>query len=226
MRISVALAAILLSALGLCEQNNAPPTTMTKMVVRLSGPSIKPRSHGALPRTIYRAGAHYARIEDPPDARQQVQKLIVIAEPNAYSVNLIDKKGTHATDLGGPNDMHLPIVLPFDPKRRVPELDRLEFGDEFAFFQDAHAKKELGPIINAKPTDSYVIDAANGRGVLIVKSGTETPIKLSWQTTDGSFSYEYIEYEDKPFDPALFAKPAGIAYKEVPPDDSGSENGP
>jgi hypothetical protein len=201
-----------------------PPATMTKMLVRLSGPGIKPNSHSALPRTIYRAGAHYARIEDPPDSRQQVEKVTIIAEPDAYSLNLLDKKGTHAIDQGGANDLHLPIVLPFDPKHQLPTLDRLEFGSEFEFFEQAGATKEAGPIINALPTDAYVLKTASGPATLVVKGGTEKPIKLSWQMPDGLYTYEYTSYEDVPFDHQLFSKPAGFKLKEMPPD-NGPEKG-
>lgn len=202
------------------QTNIKPPDTMIKMVVRLMGPQVKPGSPAALPRVIYRAGPHYARIEDPPDARQQMQKLTIIAEPDAYSVNLIDKKGTHAIDQGGPNDLHVPVVLPFDPKHMLTNLDRLEFGDEFDFFQDAHAVKEAGPIINAKPTDAYVVKTAEGTATLVVKSGTQVPITLSWQTKDGPYTYEYISYEEIPFDAGLFTKPTGITYREIHPDTS------
>lgn len=197
---------------------NQPPATMTKMSVRLSGPGIKPKSHSALPRTIYRAGPHYARIEDPPDSRQKIEKVTIIAEPDAYSFNLFDKTGTHAIDQGGANDLHLPIVLPFDPKHELPTLDRLEFGSEFEFFEQAGATKEAGPIINAQPTDAYVFKIPTGAATLVVKPGTETPIKLSWQMRDGTYTYEYISYQDVPFDPQLFAKPAGVKLKEMPPD--------
>jgi len=205
------------------QQQPAPPpvpTTMTKMLVRLSGPGIKPKSFAALPRTIYRAGAHYARLDDPPDSREQMEKVTIIAEPDAYSINLMDKTGTHAIDQGGPNDLHLPIVLPFDPKHKLGSLDRLEFGDEFDFFEQAGAAKQAGPIINAKPTDAYRLQTPEGSAVLVVKSGTETPIKLSWQMSDGTYSYEYTIYKDVPFDSKLFAKPAGFKLKEIPPDNS------
>jgi len=197
---------------------NQTPATMTKMEVRLIGPGIAPNSHAALPRKIYRAGSHYARIEDPPDARQKMQKLTIIAEPDAYSVNLIEKTGTHVLDQGGVNDMHLPIVLPFDPKHKLTNLDRLEFGDELAFFEDAGAQKVTGPTINAKPTDAYVLETAEGKATLVVKAGTHVPIKLSWTTPEGMYAYEYTIYEDEPFDATLFAKPAGIKYKEIAPD--------
>lgn len=211
-------ASILLLLVPAQNAQDQPPDTMTKMEVRLTGPGIKPYSHAALPRKIYRAGAHYARMEDPPDARQQIEKLVIIAEPDAYSVNLTAKTGTHAVDQGGANDLHLPIVLPFDPKHKLTNLDRLEFGDEFDFFKDAGAEKKAGPIINAKPTDAYQIETPQGVATLVVKSGTEIPIKLSWQTPEGTYTYEYIVYEDVPFDATLFAKPAGIKYKEMPAD--------
>jgi len=197
-----------------------PPATMTKILVRLIAPGVKPKSHSALPRTIYRAGPHYARIEDPPDSRQRIEKVTIIAEPDAYSLNLLDKTGTHAIDQGGANDLHLPIVLPFDPKHELANLDRLEFGSEFEFFEQAGATKEAGPIVNAQPTDAYVMKTPDGPATLVVKAGTETPIKLSWQMPDGTYTYEYTSYEDLPFNPRLFTKPAGIKLKEMPPDNS------
>jgi hypothetical protein len=212
------LAAYFASVICAQTPENQLPSTMLKMEVRLIGPGIKPRSHAALPRRIYRAGAHYARIEDPPDARQQMQKLVIIAEPGAYSVNLIDRTGTHAVDQGGPNDLHLPVVLPFDPKHNLPKLDRLEFGKELAFFKDAGAIKDAGPIINAKLTDAYRLSTDGGSATIVVRSGTDVPIKLSWHTAEGTYTYEYIVYQTVPFDASLFTKPAGIRFKEIPPD--------
>ena len=186
--------------------------------MRLTGPGIKPGSHAALPKAIYRAGPQYARIEDPPDARQKQEKLTIIAEPDAYSVNLIDKKGMHAIDQGGPNDLHLPIVLPFDPNHELPQLDRLEFGDELDFFVKAGATKTAGPIINAKPTDAYVLKIPTGIAKLVLREGSDVPVFLSWQANNGTYRYEYIAYQDLPFNPVLFQKPAGVQFRNIEPD--------
>ena len=194
------------------------PSEMTKIVVRLIGPSVKPNSHAALPKTIYVADPHYARIEDPPDARQGIQKLTIVAEPDAYSVNLIDRKGTHAIDQGGANDLHLPIILPFDPRHQLGVLDKLEFGDEFGFFQEAGATYSPGPIINAKPTDAFVLHTPHGMATLVVRSGTHIPITISWQSQGAIYTYEYVSYQNVPFNPALFKKPEGIAFREIPVD--------
>ncbi|MBV9502992.1 MAG: hypothetical protein JO138_26770 [Acidobacteriaceae bacterium] len=202
------------------QEPQAYPKTMTKIVVRLIGPGIKPGSFAALPRTIYSSAPHYARVEDPPDAKQHVHKLTIIAEPDAYSLNLIDREGTHAIDQGGPNDLHLPIVLPFDPNHELPELDDLEFGDELHFFKQAGASRRAGPIINGKPTDEYVLDTANGPATLVVRSQSQAPVFLTWHAKDGTYKYEYIIYQELPFDPKLFAKPAGVRLKDIPPDNS------
>ena len=201
-----------------------PPPTMTKMVVRLMGPGIKPGSFAALPKTIYRAGNHYSRIEDPPDARQHVQKLMIVVEPDAYSVNLIDRQGTHAIDGGGPNDLHLPIVLPFDSQHRLGKLDRLEFGAEYDLFEAAGAEKQAGPLINAKPTGAYQLQTPQGPARLTVRAGTKTPVFLTWQTADGTYKYEYISFEELPFEASLFAKPGGIRWKEMRPDPKARPN--
>jgi hypothetical protein len=193
------------------------PAEMTKMVVRLMGPGVKPGSYAALPRTVYRAGAKFARMDDPPDARQLMQKTTIIAEPDAYSINQAGKTGTHAIDQGGKDDLHLPIVLPFDPNHKLGDLDRIEFGAELEFFQQAGATKSAGPQINAKPTDLYELRMPWGNSQLITRENSDVPVFLSWTTKEGTYKYEYITYQDVPFQASLFTRPTGIKYREIPP---------
>jgi hypothetical protein len=226
MKMNLPLSAILIASAIPCAwagKADDQPSSMIRMVVRVMGPGIKPGTFPALPKTIYRAGAHHARIEDPPDARQRLQKLTIISEPDAYSINLITRRGTHAVDQGGPDDLHLPIVLPFDPKHRLPKLDRLEFGDEYSFFEEAGAEKQGGPVINGKPTDSLRLGPAEGGATLVLRSGTEIPITLTWHGDGGDYKYEYIEYKELPYDTNLFKKPEGITYREIPPDNTGRD---
>ncbi|HEY7307687.1 MAG TPA: hypothetical protein VH601_26425 [Bryobacteraceae bacterium] len=200
------------------------PANMRKIVVRLMGPGIRPGSFAALPRTIYCAGSRYARVEDPPDARQRIEKLTIIAEPDAYSLNLIDKTGTHAIDHGGPEDIHLPVVLPFDPKHGLGHLDRLEFGDEIGFFESSGARKQAGPIVNGKPTESYVLQTPGGPATLVVKTDTDVPLSISWHSKGEVYKYEYIAYNDVPFNPALFEKPVGFQLREIQADNTNEEH--
>lgn len=194
------------------------PSTMTKMVVRLGGPGIAPGSIAAMPKTIFRAGEDYVRIEDPPDARQKIQKLTIITGHDAYSVNLIDRRGTHAVEQSGTSDMRVPVVLPFDSKHRLGKLDSVEFGAEYDFFVAAGAQKINGPMINAKATDAYVLQTPLGTARLIMRPETHTPIYLRWDTPEGPYQYEYIAYEEVPFQSQLFTKPVGITWKEIASD--------
>src|SRR3954453_21092304 len=93
---AVLIASIVPGAWG--SAGDDQPSTMIRMVVRVMGPGIKHGSQSALPKVIYREGAHHARIEDPPNARERIQKLTIISEPDTYSVNLVTKRGTHAID--------------------------------------------------------------------------------------------------------------------------------
>jgi hypothetical protein len=222
-------ACALLSLVVLGGQKSAAPLpadlkSMTKMNVRLMGPDIKPGSYTALPKLIYRAGARYARMEDAPDARTRVEKVTIIAEPDAYSIDLIDHTGTHAIDQGGANDMHLPMILPLDPRHRLANLDRLEFGQELAFFQKAGATKSAGPLINAKPTDLYTLEVNGCRAKLITREGSDVAVFVSWTTKGGVYKYEYSFYAEVPFDPQLFKPPSGIKFREMLPPAPG-ENG-
>ena len=191
----------------------APPQTMTKMNVRVMGPDIKPGSYAALPKLIYRAGAKYARMENAPDARSRIEKITIIAEPDAYSIDMLGHTGTHAIDQGGPNDLHLPMVLPFDPRHRMGALDRLEFGDELEFFEKSGAVKSAGPIINGQPTDLYAL----GDATLITRNSSDVPVFVSWKTKEGTYKYEYSLLPGSALRSTAFSRPNGIKFREIQP---------
>ncbi len=150
-----------------------------------------------------------------------MRKVTVIVEPDAYSFNLVNKKGTHAIDQGGTGDLHLPIVLAFDPKHKLGALDRLEFGDELSFFEEAGATKKSGPAISGKGTDAYTLKTPAAEAILLVEAGSQTPLSISWESREGKYKYDYQSYVELPFDVSKFSKPAGITFREMPPDTTG-----
>jgi hypothetical protein len=214
--LQIKLVGVACALVGLAFQS-AEVKTMTRMNVRLMGPGIRPGSNAALPKLIYRAGTKYARMEDAPEARQRIEKVTIIAEPDAYSVDLMGRTGTHAIDQGGANDMHLPMVLPLDPNHKLGILDHLEFGAELDFFQKAGATKSAGPIINAKPTDLYTLNSGGSKAQLITRDNSDVPVFVSFTNKDGTYKYEYSTYQEVPFDASLFARPRGIKFREIPP---------
>jgi hypothetical protein len=203
--------------LALQPETTTKPAVMTKMDVRVMGPGIRPGSYAALPKLIYRAGPKYARMENAPDAKARIQKVTIIAEPDAYSIDLNDHTGTHAIDQGGPNDLHLPMVMPFDPTHKLGILDRLEFGAELDFFEKAGATKSAGPIVNAKPTDLYTLKIPGGEAKLITREASKVPVFISWNMQEGTYKYEYSFYADVPFDASLFTRPNGVKFREMQP---------
>jgi hypothetical protein len=215
--ISIMVFFLAYSLFNLAQEPAAVTQTMTRMTVRIMGPGIKPGSYAALPKIIYRAGSKYARMENAPDSRARIEKVTIIAEPDAYSIDLIDKTGTHAIDQGGPNDLHLPVVRPFDPNHKLGSLDRLEFGDELEFFQKSGGIKSAGPIINGKPTDLYSLSVGGSWAKLITREGSDIPVFVSWKTKEGVYRYEYSSYENVPFDLKLFSRPDGIKFREIQP---------
>src|SRR4026208_291228 len=65
------------SAAALGQQ---PPDMMTKLTVRLQSPDIPEESFAVKPKTMYRAGNGYCRIEELPDPEQGIHGLMIITE--------------------------------------------------------------------------------------------------------------------------------------------------
>src|SRR5947209_3367332 len=78
--------------------NQTSPRTMTKLVVRLESPDVPKTSFPALPKTMYRAGSRYCRIEELPDSEHGIHGLVVINEPDIWLANRLDKTAQHQVD--------------------------------------------------------------------------------------------------------------------------------
>ena len=96
----------LLASLALAQD---VPKTMTKITVQLDGTEVPQDSFARKPKTIYRAGNTYCRIEEPPDAEHNIHGLLIVNEPNAWMVNLANKTAQQTLDPGPTFNCHLPI---------------------------------------------------------------------------------------------------------------------
>src|SRR6266404_5316678 len=76
----------------------ADEPSMTKIVVRASGPKIPAESYMARPKTFYLAGDKYARIEQELDRERGVRPLMIANEPDNWIVNLVTKTAQHIVD--------------------------------------------------------------------------------------------------------------------------------
>src|ERR1700691_1890778 len=88
------------SARSVLSFSQDPPKQMTKVVVQLQGPEIPAESFAPKPKTMYRAGGRYCRMEEEPDTKNGIHGLAVTNEPDFWMTNLMTKTARHGVDPG------------------------------------------------------------------------------------------------------------------------------
>jgi hypothetical protein len=192
---------------------------MTKIVFRNMRPDITPDSFGAQPKTLYRVGDKYWRIEEAPDPAGGIHTLRITREPDAWVINLLDNTARHIIDPGPTFFARLPIILTLkangqaDPDK---EFQDLEFGNEVRFFR-LHKARDLGlRKVEEKDCNALAIKSGGREATLLLDPDTGKPVEIE-VTKDGKpdFSIRYLSYEtDLPFDPSLFEPPQGLKITE------------
>lgn len=204
----------------LCVAGSAQsPITMTKMVVRLESPDVPQNSFAARPKTIYRAGNRYCRVEEAPDPEHRIHGLVIINEPDIWLVNLFDKTAQHQVDPGPTFNCRLPIFAsnqdfktPSPLKTPVAEL---EFGKELAFFSKSGGAPHAGPKLQGKITTAYVVDGGSSQLLLFTSGTPERPVAVVRQHGTRRDIYWYGVYDEVEFDRALFAEPKSVKIQNV-----------
>jgi hypothetical protein len=211
----------LVSALvsGQVVSSQPPPVTMTKLVIHLQSPNVPEADFAVQPKTIYRAGNRYCRIEEVPDMEHDIHGVVVINEPDTWLVNLATKRAEHQLDHGPTFNCRLPVfVSGEDIKSAVDvrsQLMGLEFGRELAYFEERGAIPESGPILKGKTTTVYTVGIGDSQLLLFTSGNPEKPVAVARQRGTKREVYWYETYEEVSFDPQLFAKPEGIKIEEA-----------
>ena len=138
---------------------------------------------------------------------------MVIDEPQVWMINLYNKSGRHIIDPGPSLDVKVPIFQ--FPNERKSKLQDLEFGREVEFMKANHGIKSFGTALLGKKTNQYEVLLNGGNLTLWVDAKTEKPIRISYSKGAETQTFEYLEYEDLPFDPSLFKPPTGIALVDA-----------
>jgi hypothetical protein len=208
-----------LLATALCAQQ--PPQTMTRMVIQLAGTDVPRDSFAAKPKTFFRAGTTYCRVEEQPDPEKGIHGLAIIHEPDIWMVNLADETARHFVDAGPTFNCRMPIFgdrLAGIPDEEAKQIGALEFGFEMEFFKDHGAAREQGPVLEfggqPRQTIGYRLQFGDWMIALFTDGDPERPAGVSMFHGDKHFTYYYSRYEQKAFDPALFAKPDGVKIEE------------
>jgi hypothetical protein len=181
---------------------------MTKVVTRLVSPAPPPGSFAAKPRTLYRVGERYGRVEEEPDPEQAIHGLIVVAEPDVWMVNLMDRTARHVVDSGPTFVFRVPLI-PEEPGAPKPPL--LELGDEYAFLRAHGAKRSA-----AGKLERWDVRVDGISVTLDGDPGKERPRRIRIARDGGdAFELEYLEYaRDLAPRLELFLPPEGIRVEE------------
>ena len=195
------------------------PQRVVRIVTADASPSL-PADHWArLPKTLYRVGSKFARIEEQPDPENGIHGLIVVNAPDSWIVNLEDGTGQHVVDPDTEPQVRAPILHKEGwPESFPAEFEDLEFGCEMAFFTERGS-----PVTQFSDPKVTMVKQAYGIGiwklVLVRETGARVPNALFlFQNDDIVFALKYLEYAQLAgTDMRLFDKPEGVEYVEHGP---------
>lgn len=193
------------------------PRTLTSLVVRDISPGVASADPRAQPRTMIRRGTTQFRSEEQPDpGRAGETRIVIVSEPDIWSIDLAQRRGAHSVDPGPELIVKAP-VLPITPE--MPALFRtLEFGCE-AEFVATHtpATSQTGSwgvsqvgvhqLTEGDHSVAFLMDIKTGKPVIITYSRAGKMV----------FAMRYDAWRnDQPNDPSLFVPPKSVQIIEAP----------
>lgn len=116
-------------------QPTCAPDSMVKMVIKDLSPGVAAGSRAAQPKTIYRLGTNYGRIEESSDP---MIVLTIVSLPDLWDIEMIPRIGAHFVDTSA--EVIMPIFIfgePGDPDL----IARFEFGCELDYI----TRKSVNP---------------------------------------------------------------------------------
>lgn len=182
------------------------PLKVLRIVTSFESAKVPEGSFARKPKTIYRLGEKYGRMEEELDEERNIRGLIVVSEPDVWIVNLADHTGRHVVDTEQTVVFHAPIVDKADSKLWT----QFEFGCEAEFMKAVGAEAEKLPDGGTRYTHS-----AEGVTAALTTKADGKPAKVEIQTKDEPYTLRYLAFETVDSPPAsLFTKPQGIRFSE------------
>src|SRR5712692_8286049 len=123
--------ALVSDALASC----APPR-MLRIVTTVESPGLPADHFAGQPKTLYRFGNAYGRVEEVLNRQTGLHLLVIVSEPDIWVINRVNMSGQHMVDRGPSLDFRAPIV----PGAKSERWKDLEFGCEEDFMKKAGAK--------------------------------------------------------------------------------------
>ena len=183
------------------------PHKTLRIVTRTDDPQLPAEHFARQPKTLYRLGEKYGRMEEKPNPETGLHLLVVVNEPDLWMVNLADKTGQHVVDAGPTFVFHAPVLG--DIKSEY--WNNFEYGCEVPFMR---AAKPVRRTVNEAGNTVYE-HTAEGITASLTASPEDIPRRMTITTDEGSFSFVYDVFEQLDnADTTLFTRPPGIAWTE------------
>jgi len=188
------------------------------MVVQLQSSDVPADSFAAKPKTMFRAGTQFCRIEEQPDPEHGIHGLMIINEPDAWMINLETKSAQHMVDPGPTLNCRMPIfasLIQDLPEEEAKQIGGLEFGFELDFFKGKGATGQPGGVQQGQQTTAYKLTFGDSSFALFTYGTPERPLGVAWVRGDRHRIFWYSGYGQMDFDPRLFAKPEHVKIEDA-----------
>jgi hypothetical protein len=203
-----------MSVAGPAMATTCAPASLVHIVTTETTPGLDPASFDAQPKSLYRQGAKYSRLEEQQDDKNQIHGLAVISEPNIWMANLYDHTGRHIVD---PNPAQTTEAQVFPDDRISPKILDLEFGCEAAYIAANAPKVDRSEAIDGVTLDIHRVTDGMEAVEILTKPGAMTPLFARYYRSDKlvwAIRYDLYDVAAAP-DPDMFTAPKGVKYVET-----------
>lgn len=186
------------------------PSSMLRVITVLDVPSVPKNHFVRVPKTLYRYGERYGRVEEARNPESGLHLLVVVDEPHLWVADLTSQTGNYQRDQGPTFRFRAAIFG--DPNIRSAFINSLEFGCEVTWLSSAGAARKKVHHETLGAVELLEYDEGIETVRLYLRSGTPSRLELH---QDGQLrvAVQYLEY--KPgllFNPTLFKRPQGIRF--------------
>ena len=191
------------------------PEKMVKIITTAEIPGAPRDAYARAPKTVYRQGTRYGRVEEGFNPATNLKLLIVVDEPHLWVANLAVDKGNYVHDAGP--TYYFRARLFGDGAVNTAFARGLEYGCEVEGMVRAGAKEKevkdssLGPVLRLEAF-------SDNEKVVLLTGRNHRPLRLEL-FIDNQLVY-VLNYEDYQsglaFDKKLFEKPKGVKFDREP----------
>ncbi|GMU65849.1 MAG: hypothetical protein AMXMBFR36_21230 [Acidobacteriota bacterium] len=190
------------TAWGVCA-----PEPVLKIVTAAIYPDVPADDFASKPKTLYRRGERFGRLEEQLNPETGLHLLFVVNEPDVWMVNKTTAAGEHIVDPGPVFRFVAPVLGDVESEH----WKQFELGCEVAFMEEVGAKRVLlapnGPV--------QYRHSHEGVSVELYVTTAGVPIRVEASVRDRKLTIEYLSFEYlDAVPPETFTKPEGVTFAE------------